>query len=98
MNGVLICGLREKIMSEFNKVAWAQACDAWEDVSELVGFEKRSDAFRQGYYMAANMFMKDEDDRRAMVEDVYKIAAEALIEAEEEEDDIPRRNNGMPKV
>jgi hypothetical protein len=37
-----------------NEEAWIKACDAWDEVSNMVGFETRKDAFIQGFYIAYN--------------------------------------------
>ena len=37
---------------------WGKALDGWEEVSKVVGFETKMDAFCQGYYVALNMLHK----------------------------------------
>jgi len=29
---------------------WEKACKAWDDIVKIIGFEKREDAYRQGFY------------------------------------------------
>lgn len=45
-------------MDKMQMDIWGKALEGWEEVSSVVGFETRMDAFCQGYYVALNMLYK----------------------------------------
>ena len=50
--------LSKEQMNKLQMDIWGKALEGYEEISKVIGFETRMDAFCQGYYVGLNMLFK----------------------------------------